>query len=611
MSDYVQVNIDYGRIQSIVYNAVSPVDRKVSIVSGQVQQAQNDITRLQRELADFRKQQEFAAALQRAITEIIRVRQELEEKFGVHKTVRDNMLGILQASDLEIVGKETITKCTEELMIAAPKYWLAPSLIALAAWIGDNQALAIKARDVALQRDKEKTALLFALICRRNLRMKASFKWLKVYFDQQNPSKMRKSIIAFIDAYSNGVFGQDKQHLCDQTIDGWMDRLKEDNTQFDAEQKAYWSSYYLSMTEGNPSLGKEYELMKKVCPQQAKGMDEYISRIIAVDRAKGIRESFNEILNAEVNVQSLVEEIDKQLFNLVTGYEEDEAELRNEERFYTLVKEHSGDEKLAKKLMRIEEARRYDPPVDFAKRLSQSITAKGEQTVAMSAKKTALKLLRVYIEGAFEEFMLEKKDAYPKEIELKIPEKGVKAGKYTGKEFTWKGKTTDGTNATALKADISKVYDEAKEESIASVVDKKGKMIAMIILGVLGIFGIIMMIAADPMWWLLGIPSVIVAIIMLILWMKDKKANKAAREAFAKYYDDAKIRACGMIVKVLEARAKINALVAEFEGNPDSLKLFPDHKEVSEAVAADLSMDDLGLDDLGLGEPAAAEEVNE
>lgn len=613
MSDYVQVNIDYGRIQSIVYNAVSPVAAGVVRVQGQVQQAQDDIIRLQRELADFRKQQEFAAALQRAITEIIRVRQELEEKFGVHKTVRDNMLGILQANDLEIVGKETITKCTEELMIAAPKYWLAPSLIALAAWIGDNQALANRALNVALQRDKEKTALLFALICRRNQRLKASFKWLKVYFDQQNPSKMRKSIIAFIDAYSNGVFGHDKQHLCDKTIDKWMDRLKADNPQFDAEQKTYWSNYYLSMTDGNPSLGADYELLKKVSPQ-AKAMDEYVSRIVAVDRAKGIRESFNEILNAQVNVQSLVDEIDKQLTNLVTGYEEDEAELRNEERFYSLVKEHSGDEKLAKKIMRIEEAKRYDPPVDFAKRLSQSITAKGEQVVAMSAKKTALKLLRVYIEGAFEDFMLEKKDAYPQEISVVISEKGTTAGKFTGKSFKWVGKTTDGTNDAALKTDVSKKYDEAKDESIASVIDKKTKMILMIIFGAIGLLGIILAIAFSKKggggWLVLGIPGVILAVIMLFLWMKEKKANQAARDAFAKYYDDAKIKACGMIVKVLGARARINAMVAEFEGNEDCLKLFVDKKK-EEAVAADVSMDDLGLDDLGLDETAKAEEVNE
>ena len=116
------VSIDYGYIRSIVQNAVSPIDHNVRVVSNQVQQAQDDIIRLQRELADFRKQQEFAAALQRAITEIIRVRQELEEKFGTHKKVRDNMLGILQANDLALVGQDAIKNCSEELMLSAPNY---------------------------------------------------------------------------------------------------------------------------------------------------------------------------------------------------------------------------------------------------------------------------------------------------------------------------------------------------------------------------------------------------------------------------------------------------------------------------------------------------------
>ena len=607
MSDYVQVNIDYGRISNIVNNAVSPVSQKVSIVQAQVHQAQEDLIRLQRELADFRKQQEFAAALQRAITEIIRVRQELEEKFGTHKTVRDNMLGILQASDLSIVGKETITRCTEELMISAPKYWLAPSLIALAAWIGDNQALANRAIEEGMKRDKEKTALLFALICRRNGRMTASFKWLSVYFDQQNPSKMRKSIIAFVDAYSNGVFGEDDEHRCDKTIKKWMERLKADNTQFVEEQKAYWSNYYNTMTAGNPSLGSDYELLKKVSPQ-AKAMDEYVSRIVAVDRAKGIRESFNAILNADVNVQSLVDEIDTQLFNLVTEYEEDEAQLRNEEQFFALVKEHSGDEKLAKKIMRINEAKRFDPPVDFAKRLSQSITSSGDQAVAMSAKKTALKLLRVYIEEAFHDFMLEKKDAYPQEVSLVISEKGTAAGKFTGKNFKWVGKTTDGTNDKALKADVSKKYDEAKDESIATVVNSKKPLVFTILFAVLAVVGIIMGACKVGFGWFLMVVGIIGAIVSVVMLAKDKKTKKANREEFAKYYDAAKLKACKIIEESLKARARINALVAEFEANEDSLSLFPNTKKKAEAVAADLAMDDLGLGDLGLEETAVAEE---
>lgn len=586
MSDYVQVSIDYGQIRAIVNSAVSPVAAGVMRVQSQVAQAQDDIIRLQRELADFRKQQEFAAALQRAITEIIRVRQELEDKFGVHKQVRDNMLGILQANDLAIVGKDAISRCSEELMLSAPNYWLAPSLIALAAWIGNNKSLAERAIVEACNRDEEKTALLFALICRRNGRTDACFEWLALYFSKQNPLKMRKSIIAFVDAYSNGVFGEDKYNMCNETIDAWMNRLKADNAQFDADQRAYWAKYYLTMCAGNPSFGADYELLKKISPQ-AKAMDAYIERIIAVDRKNGIKESFNEILNAEINVASLVEEIDKQLFNLVTGYEEAEESLRKEEQFFTLVKQYSGDEALAKKIIRMQEARRYDPPVDFAKRLSQSITSRGEQeaAVAMSAKKTALKLLRIYIEGAFEEFILEKKDAYPDEISLIIPEKGTQAGKYTGKEFKWIGKTKDGKNNVELKADLSKKYDEAKEASIATVVDKKGSLIAGIIGWVLFVVGIITIIAKAGIWPLFFFPGLILGAVGTILFVKNKKANKAARAAFAAYYDAAKTKGCKILEEALKARARANDFVVNFEANKNFTKLFAP-REVEEVAEA-------------------------
>ena len=584
-------------IRAVINAAVSPIDHNVRVVSNQVQQAQDDIIRLQRELADFRKQQEFAAALQRAITEIIRVRQELEEKFGVHKQVRDNMLGILQANDLALVGQDAIKKCSEELMLSAPNYWLAPSLIALAAWIGNNKSLADRAIKEACKRDEEKTAMLFALICRRNGRTRACFKWLGLYFSKQNPLKMRKSIIAFVDAYSNGVFGNDEENICDDTIDYWMKTLKQENVNFDNEQKSYWSTYYLTMCAGNPSLGADYELLKKVSPQ-AKAMDEYVARIVAVDRAKGIRESFNEILNAEVNILTLTEEIDKQLFNLVTAYEEEEEGLRKDEQFFSLVKEHSGDEALAKKLMRIQEAKRYDPPVDFAKRLSQSITSKGEQdaAIAMSAKKTALKLLRGYIESAFEDFILEKKDAYPKEISLVVPEKGTVAGKYTGKSFKWVGKTADGYNNSELHTSVKAKYEEAKKDSIATVVDKKGKMIAMIVFLILGVVGIFLCIpeAIRGLGVAMIIIGFLVGIFCAIMWRKDVNENKAAREAFAKYYDAAQVKACKIIDEALKARARINDLVVEFEANKNFTKLFaprevatPDEAVAEEAAVAE------------------------
>ena len=366
-----------------------------------------------------------------------------------------------------------------------------------------------------------------------------------------------------------------------------MKTLKQENVNFDKEQKSYWSSYYLTMCSGNPSFGADYELLKKVSPQ-AKAMDEYIERIIAVDRAKGIRESFNEILNAEVNMNSLIEGIDKQLNNLVTGYEEEEESLRKEEQFYSIVKEKSGDEAYAKKLMRLQEAARYDPPVDFAKRLSQSITSRGEQeaAVAMSAKKTALKLLRIYIEGAFEEFILEKKDAYPTEIGLVIPEKGATAGKHTGKGFKWTGKTTDGKNNSELHASVNAMYEKAKTESIASVVTKKGSLIFGIVCMVALVLGIILAVCEVGFGIVLIIAGLIIGLFSFAKFAKQVKDDKAAKEAFAKYYDAGKVKACKIIDEALKARARANDLVVAFEANKNFTKLFePAVYETKEEVA--------------------------
>lgn len=48
-------------------------------------------------------------------------------------------------------------------MISTPGYWLAPCLVALAAWINDQPELAEKAIKEGIKRNDEKTSLFFAL----------------------------------------------------------------------------------------------------------------------------------------------------------------------------------------------------------------------------------------------------------------------------------------------------------------------------------------------------------------------------------------------------------------------------------------------------------------
>ena len=562
--------IDLSPIIRAVENSERRIQGNIAIVSTMVNDTQARLQALRQEVEEMKKQQAQQAALQRAITEIIRVRQELEEKFGSHKLVRDNMLGILQASDLSLIQESTISKCTEELMLSAPKYWLAPCLIALAGWLSNNESLAKRAIVEAAHRDKEKTALLFALICRRNGRTDTCFEWLSVYFKQQNPHKMRKSIIAYIDAYTNGVFGEDKDNLCQEHIDNWMNRLKKDNPNFDKEQEAYWQNYYEVICSANPSLGADYETLKAISPE-AKNMDEYVRRIHAVDRSKGIRESFNEILDAEVNQKELADAIDEQLQLLVTGYEEEEEPLRKEEQFFTLVKEYQGNELQAKQRIRAMEARRYDPPVDFAKRLSDSITARGEAVVAVSARKTAIHLLNGHIEKAYKKFVTEKKDIYPEEISLQINEPGVDVGGVKGESFKWSGKTKNAENRDALKKSLAAQYDKAKDDSAVKVKNTNVIVMAFLAAACL-LLGIIMFAAAKNT--ALGVIFIISTVLFGIFALVKMNGNKKKKADMLAYYEETKKKKVALLDQALSARVRINDVVKAFEADEKSTKLF-------------------------------------
>ena len=87
--------IDLTPIIRAVERSEARMTAGIAAVGLQVSDTQAKLQALRAEVEEMRRQQAFAAALQRALTEIIRVRQELEEKFGTHKLVREYMLGIL------------------------------------------------------------------------------------------------------------------------------------------------------------------------------------------------------------------------------------------------------------------------------------------------------------------------------------------------------------------------------------------------------------------------------------------------------------------------------------------------------------------------------------
>ena len=605
MSDTISIDL------SGVYRAIDVVNGNIGVVSKQVrnvidnqevinnnvekvrQQTMAEINKIRNQLIEMDRRQRMAAALQRALTEIIRVRQELEAKFGNHKLVRDNTLGILQATDLARITKTTISKCTEELMISAPKYWLAPCLIALAAWISDNKTLANRAIKEAIRRDEEKTCLLFALITRRvnagriaegKPGTNVCFKWLERYFSLQNPLKMRSSIVSYVDAYTNGVFGNDSDNLCGEHIAHWMDILVQKDPDFAKHQKEWWVNVFRN--ECLAPNTKEFKALETLANKnQYAAITGYISKIvgtwgtdgedkdviakITTNSSKGIKPTIQDIVIAQPNTEALINAIDDQLFKLVSEYEEDEVELREEEQYLQFVKKYEGDEARAKNSMKVLADRRRDDPVDFAKRLSRSIV---DPNAGTSAKKTALVLLAPYISEAFNEFIVASKDSYPTKIDLSIQEKGNVP---FGKSFQWTGATENGSNAAELVASLEKQYDEMKAYTISTITDDEAKK--KVKTGTI--------VAATLFWTIIGL------FVGLSIRKKGKnmlRDNEDHRAALAAYYDKAKIQNTALLRDALAAKGTADGLVSDFLSHNDSeeIKIAPGEEPVLEEVPA-------------------------
>lgn len=224
----------------VLNSNIATVSDQVQAVGQQVVNTRTELARLEQAFTAFVEADTKAKDLSLAETRLISVRHELETQFGYYVKVRQHVVGILQAIDVSIVRQETMKTATEELMLAAPRYWLAPALVALAAWLADNKPLADKALLEAIRRDDEKTSLLFALITRRTARVSACRVWLDRYFALQNPGKLDRQAVILVDALASGVFGAEVRADCSRRMTAWVEELAL-RAGFVEEQRKQWS----------------------------------------------------------------------------------------------------------------------------------------------------------------------------------------------------------------------------------------------------------------------------------------------------------------------------------------------------------------------------------
>lgn len=543
------VHIDVTRLErkiDALSETTEQLGKMVHDTSMALETANHNIQVLTQKFQQMVNDQKKQAALQQASTELVRVRQELEQNYGNYKIIRETMLGVLQATDLALVKKATISRVSEELMLSTPKYWLAPCLVAVAAWIGNDRDLAQRAIAEAVKRDEERTAITMALICRRNNRVDTCYEWLSIYFSHQNAANFSEGSFAYIDAYINGVFGPDKKHMCDDYVMQWMNEIRGNSSNLEASQEKTWKEYCnrfsLDISHLYPDLGDavtEYE-----------NINEYVSRIMAVD---SIAENLTGINNAYIDQNSLKAKIDKSLIQLISRYNEDEEPLRKEEAYLQAIKYFEGDKEAARQSIIKIEQERQQQTLNLVEQMSNVILT--DKDTSPSERKTAVSFLSGYIRKGFHTYITEKKEAFPNQITINVD--------------GWSGATEDGSNADALcsafEADMTR--RRAAELEKASRSNEKTLMIAAIVMAVFGLIGLVTVTG-------LGILLLIGSGVLAVLSVKTKKTTAEKIEAIEQSYAS----------RIISGKEKINQTAQQWQNAKNVVYQF-ESKPVREIIA--------------------------
>ena len=559
-----EVQVDYYSLQDLerktnaLLRQTEALDAKVQATNQNVNQVRGELEQLRKDFLTMLNEQRRNELLNKARTELIRVRQEIEQRFGNYQVIRDTMMGVLQATDLALVKKTTISRVSEELMLSTPQYWLAPCLIAVSAWIGNDPQLAERAIAEAVKRDEEKTSITMALICRRNNRTDTCFEWLSRYFAKQSVADFAEDTLTYLTAYTNGVFGQDKHHVCDDYAARWLYEIQAGNADVEAEQTALWEEHF---QEYSPNVDAQFPELGE-CVEEGPRIKEYVRRIYGLD---GIAKHFDSIQTSEVDQEKMKADIDKCLVQLISNYFEEELPLRQEEKYLMYLKAFE-DEGKARNAMAAEQKEKKDKAVDMVSRMTGIAMSKDSQEMTNQKKaerKAAVYFLSPYINKGAERYIRSSREQFPKQCTINMD--------------NWRGTTVDGNNLQALQQGYVNFAVSAKQQQLAQMQQEKASLTptASYVMmgggGVCTLIGLIGMLAGAGGLTMLMVLGIILLVVGFSSYSKYKKNLEAMdRKMFecSQFYDRKINEGAKRIEDIVVQWMQAKHVVYDFEQKP-------------------------------------------
>ena len=415
MSDKLISRADLSLIERSLSNLAGSIDyvnNRVDQVDDNVKIVYNEVEKLANEFREYVEMQSLANRKAEAKMNLSAIRDKLKDNFGHYDVVRRTATGILQANDLAIVKSSMLSHITEKQMIETPNYWLTPCLVALAAWINDDKALAERALAEGIRRNDEKTSLFFGLICRRIGRENSSLKWFARYLEAQDEEKLDRKAVIVLDAFASGLLGNDTENFVYQQIQEWMSNL-EAKPGFTERQLDNWK---------NAINSKRVPLKSGLYPYLEKYSNTWDNLQDVLEGANlnnDLYEYFKKVFEQKEETKKLKVELDKILDSLVTEFDEEELPLKREEQFEELVVRYNGSESKAHAQMTLEKSV-YDDYRDFMQLLTDASMNPEESKSSVATQKFATALSRNNIVTAFNDITAKNRIKVPYDIEINV-----------------------------------------------------------------------------------------------------------------------------------------------------------------------------------------------
>ena len=450
MSDKLISRADLSLIEKSLSNLAGSIDyvnNRVDQVDDNVKIVYNEVEKLANEFREYVEMQSLANRKAEAKMNLSAIRDKLKDNFGHYDVVRRTATGILQANDLAIVKSSMLSHITEKQMIETPNYWLTPCLVALAAWINDDQALAERALAEGIRRNDEKTSLFFGLICRRIGRENSSLKWFARYLEAQDEEKLDRKAVIVLDAFASGLLGNDIENFVYQQIQEWMSNL-EAKPGFTERQLDNWKNAINSKRV--PLKSGLYPYLEKYSHTWGNLQDVLEGANLNND----LYEYFKKVFEQKEETKKLKVELDKILDSLVTEFDEEELPLKREEQFEELVVKYNGSESKAHAQMALEKSV-YDDYRDFMQLLTDASMNPEESKSSVATQKFATALSRNNIVTAFNDIVAQNRMNVPYDIEINVD--------------TFNDKTQDGEDEEEVLNRFENLVEQEKQADLSKL----------------------------------------------------------------------------------------------------------------------------------------------